>query len=57
MSWLQKYDLEMSDKQVELDEFIVKYEDEGQKVEDLEVNWIYTSCCTSKKRFRVEWNN
>lgn len=28
----------MGDKQVELDEFTVKYEDEVQKVEDLEVS-------------------
>lgn len=40
LSWLQKYDLEMGEKQVELDEFIAKYEDECQKVEDLEVNFV-----------------
>lgn len=37
LSWLQKYDLEMADKQVELDEFTEKYEDEVQKCEALEV--------------------
>ncbi|XP_032517567.1 dynein regulatory complex protein 10-like [Danaus plexippus] len=36
LSWLQKYDLEMGDKQVELDEFTEKYEDELAKCEDLE---------------------
>ncbi|KAL0882959.1 hypothetical protein ABMA27_016452 [Loxostege sticticalis] len=36
MSWLQKYDIEMGDKQVELDEFTEKYEDETQKCEELE---------------------
>ncbi|XP_059052189.1 dynein regulatory complex protein 10-like [Achroia grisella] len=36
LSWLQKYDLEMGDKQVELDEFTEKYEDEVKKCEDLE---------------------
>ncbi|XP_052753336.1 dynein regulatory complex protein 10-like [Galleria mellonella] len=36
LSWLQKYDLEMGDKQVELDEFTEKYEDEVQKCEELE---------------------
>ncbi|KAM3965362.1 dynein regulatory complex protein 10 [Aphomia sociella] len=36
LSWLQKYDLEMGDKQVELDEFTEKYEDEVQKCDDLE---------------------
>ncbi|CAH2095989.1 unnamed protein product [Euphydryas editha] len=36
LSWLQKYDLEMGDKQVELDEFTEKYEDELQKCEELE---------------------
>ncbi|CAH4028316.1 unnamed protein product [Pieris brassicae] len=37
LSWLQKYDLEMADKQVELDEFTTKYEDEVQKCEELEL--------------------
>lgn len=37
LSWLQKYDTEMSDKQNELDELIEKYEDEKKKTEDLEV--------------------
>ncbi|CAK1551255.1 unnamed protein product [Leptosia nina] len=36
LSWLQKYDLEMADKQVDLDEFTEKYEDEVQKCEVLE---------------------
>ncbi|CAG9786886.1 unnamed protein product [Diatraea saccharalis] len=36
MSWLQKYDIEMGDKQVELDEFTEKYDDEVQKCEKLE---------------------
>ncbi|CAH0715359.1 unnamed protein product, partial [Brenthis ino] len=36
LSWLQKYDLEMGDKQIELDEFTEKYEDELQKCEELE---------------------
>ncbi|XP_063825747.1 dynein regulatory complex protein 10-like [Ostrinia nubilalis] len=36
LSWLQKYDLEMGDKQVELDEYTEKFEDETQKCEDLE---------------------
>ncbi|CAH1638348.1 unnamed protein product [Spodoptera littoralis] len=36
LSWLQKYDLEMSDKQVELDEFTQKYEDEVEKCQELE---------------------
>ncbi|XP_039753551.1 dynein regulatory complex protein 10-like [Pararge aegeria] len=37
LSWLQKYDLEMGDKQVELDEFTEKYEDEMEKCENLEI--------------------
>ncbi|CAH2237407.1 jg11262 [Pararge aegeria aegeria] len=37
LSWLQKYDLEMGDKQVELDEFTEKYEDEIEKCENLEI--------------------
>ncbi|XP_045498644.1 dynein regulatory complex protein 10-like isoform X1 [Colias croceus] len=37
LSWLQKYDLEMGDKQVELDEFTEKYEEELQKCEELEI--------------------
>lgn len=37
LSWLQKYDLEMSDKQVELDEFSQKYDEEVEKCEELEV--------------------
>ncbi|XP_047503935.1 dynein regulatory complex protein 10-like isoform X1 [Pieris napi] len=37
LSWLQKYDLEMADKQVELDEFTTKYEEEVQKCDDLEL--------------------
>ncbi|XP_060803418.1 dynein regulatory complex protein 10-like [Amyelois transitella] len=36
LSWLQKYDLEMGDKQVELDEFTEKYEEEVRKCEELE---------------------
>ncbi|CAH0585552.1 unnamed protein product [Chrysodeixis includens] len=36
LSWLQKYDLEMSDKQVELDEFSQKYDDEVDKCEELQ---------------------
>uniref|UniRef100_A0A2H1V0I2 Dynein regulatory complex protein 10 n=1 Tax=Spodoptera frugiperda TaxID=7108 RepID=A0A2H1V0I2_SPOFR len=36
LSWLQKYDLEMSDKQVELDEFTQKHEDELEKCAELE---------------------
>ncbi|XP_026738721.1 dynein regulatory complex protein 10-like [Trichoplusia ni] len=36
LSWLQKYDIEMSDKQVELDEFSQKYDDEVDKCEDLQ---------------------
>ncbi|RVE50930.1 hypothetical protein evm_004497 [Chilo suppressalis] len=36
MSWLQKYDVEMGDKQVELDEFTEKYDDEVQQCEKLE---------------------
>ncbi|CAB3227188.1 unnamed protein product [Arctia plantaginis] len=35
-SWLQKYDLEMADKQVELDEFTEKYEEEVEKCEKLQ---------------------
>lgn len=37
MSWLQKYDTEMTDKQTELDDLSEKYEDEKQKAEKLEV--------------------
>ncbi|XP_075977989.1 dynein regulatory complex protein 10-like [Anticarsia gemmatalis] len=37
LSWLQKYDAEMADKQVELDEFTQKYEDEVQKCEELQI--------------------
>lgn len=37
LSWIQKYDLEMGDKQIELDEFTEKYEDELKKCEELEV--------------------
>ncbi|VVC91267.1 dynein regulatory complex protein 10-like [Leptidea sinapis] len=36
LSWLQKYDLEMGDKQLELDEFTDNYEDELKKCEELE---------------------
>ncbi|KAJ8722235.1 hypothetical protein PYW08_004637 [Mythimna loreyi] len=36
LSWLQKYDLEMNDKQVELDEFTQKFEEETEKCEELE---------------------
>ncbi|KAF9423888.1 hypothetical protein HW555_000946 [Spodoptera exigua] len=36
LSWLQKYDLEMSDKQVELDEFTQKHEEEVEKCQELE---------------------
>ncbi|CAH2048761.1 unnamed protein product, partial [Iphiclides podalirius] len=36
LSWLQKYDGEMADKQVELDEYTDKYEDEVKKCEELE---------------------
>ncbi|XP_053609800.1 dynein regulatory complex protein 10 isoform X2 [Plodia interpunctella] len=36
LSWLKKYDLEMGDKQVELDEFTEKYEEEVRKCEELE---------------------
>lgn len=37
LSWLQKYDLEMGDKQVDLDDYNVKYEEELNKCEELEV--------------------
>ncbi|XP_045772440.1 dynein regulatory complex protein 10-like [Maniola jurtina] len=37
LSWLQKYDLEMGDKQVELDEFTEKYDDELEKCDNLEI--------------------
>ncbi|CAG5045262.1 unnamed protein product [Parnassius apollo] len=37
LSWLQKYDVEMGDKQKELDEFTGKYEDELKKCEELEL--------------------
>ncbi|KAL4716693.1 hypothetical protein ACJJTC_004812 [Scirpophaga incertulas] len=36
LSWLQKYDIEMGDKQVELDEFTQKYDEEVSKCEELE---------------------
>ncbi|XP_046965985.1 dynein regulatory complex protein 10-like isoform X1 [Vanessa cardui] len=36
LSWLQKYDLEMGDKQVDLDDYTEKYEDELRKCEELE---------------------
>ncbi|KPI95682.1 IQ domain-containing protein D [Papilio xuthus] len=36
LSWLQKYDVEMADKQVELDEFTEKYEEEMRKCKELE---------------------
>ncbi|XP_068633684.1 dynein regulatory complex protein 10 [Battus philenor] len=36
LSWLQKYDGEMADKQLELDDFTEKYEDELNKCEELE---------------------
>ncbi|KAG6444556.1 dynein regulatory complex protein 10 [Manduca sexta] len=36
LSWLQKYDLEMGEKQVELDDYTEKYEDEVTKCEELE---------------------
>lgn len=37
LSWLQKYDTEMTDKQLELDELEQKYNDEKKKSEELEV--------------------
>lgn len=37
LSWLQKYDLEIGDKQIELDELTEQYEDEIKKCEELEV--------------------
>lgn len=37
LSWLQKYDTEMGDKQAELDELTEKYESELSKCEELEV--------------------
>lgn len=37
MSWLQKYDLEIGEKQCELDELTEKFEDEVAKCEELEV--------------------
>lgn len=40
VSWLQKYDLEMADKQVELDEFTQKYEEEVEKCEKLQVTIV-----------------
>ncbi|KAJ8731206.1 hypothetical protein PYW07_004370 [Mythimna separata] len=36
LSWLQKYDLEMNDKQVELDEFTQQFEEETELCEQLE---------------------
>lgn len=43
VSWLQKYDLEMADKQVELDEFTQKYEEEVEKCEKLQVTIVQTN--------------
>lgn len=37
VSWIQKYDTEMIDKQVELDEYLDKYEEELSKCKELEV--------------------
>lgn len=37
MSWLQKYDLEIGDKQRELDELTGMFEDEVKKCAELEV--------------------
>lgn len=37
MSWLQKYDVEMREKQIDLDELTKMYEDELEKIEVLEV--------------------
>ncbi|XP_013145357.1 PREDICTED: uncharacterized protein LOC106108648 [Papilio polytes] len=36
LSWLQKYDVEMADKQVELDDFTEKYDEEMRKCKELE---------------------
>lgn len=38
MSWLQKYDAEMGDKQAELDEFTDKLEEEERRCRELEVD-------------------
>lgn len=37
LSWLQKYDVEMREKQIDLDELTKMYEDELEKIEVLEV--------------------
>lgn len=37
LSWLQKYDVEMADKQIELDEYTEKYEKEVELCEELQV--------------------
>lgn len=36
-SWISKYDVEMMDKQAELDDFQQKYEEEIEKCKNLEV--------------------
>ncbi|XP_063624215.1 dynein regulatory complex protein 10-like [Cydia splendana] len=36
LSWIKKYDLEMTDKQIELDDFQQKYDDEVRACRDLE---------------------
>lgn len=47
LSWLQKYDVEMADKQVELDDFTEKYDEEMRKCKELEVSISYISVfCT-----------
>lgn len=37
LSWLQKYDLEMSDKQLEYDDYETRFNDEKKRCEKLEV--------------------
>lgn len=36
-SWLQKYDLDLGDKQTELDDITEQYEDEIKRIDELEV--------------------
>lgn len=54
LSWLQKYDNEMNDKQMELDEFTQKYDEEKEKCEELEVTYQTTS---NEEKHSVECTN
>lgn len=53
LSWLQKYDTEMTDKQNELDELTEKYEEEKQKSEELEVIFFGSYSFKTKSTFLI----